>query len=152
MVRAQRRMEQEVSLEIRSFLLSFPSVKLFASAARGHWGVENRLHWVLDVAFREDDSRVRLGHAAENLAVEKTITWNLRNFADSLLKVGTIFRSYTLLVITSSPTGSGRSGAEKLFSGHMPRLHVFGLSDERELEKLFCHLCPLTVSGRWNQA
>ena len=46
---------------------------------RSHWGIENKVHWVLDVVFREDQSRVRAGHAAENLG------W-LRRVALALLK------------------------------------------------------------------
>ncbi len=49
-VRAERRMEQKTTKETRYFLLSFPSVKTFASAVRSHWGIENSLHWVLDIA------------------------------------------------------------------------------------------------------
>ncbi|WP_232069976.1 ISAs1 family transposase [Gemmata massiliana] len=50
-----------------------------AGYIRNHWGIENGLHWVLDVAFKEDDSRARTGHAAANLGL-------LRRVAVSLLK------------------------------------------------------------------
>ena len=43
---------------------------------RGHWGIENSLHWTLDVAFREDDCRVRKGHAPENFALLRHIAVN----------------------------------------------------------------------------
>lgn len=55
------------------------SVRRFAERVRGHWGIENTLHWSLDVTFREDDSRLRNRLAAENVA------W-LKRFAISLLK------------------------------------------------------------------
>ena len=66
--------------DVRYYLSSLRlGVKRFASAARGHWGIENTLHWCLDVTFREDENRVRDRYAADNLA------W-LRRFAISLLK------------------------------------------------------------------
>lgn len=55
------------------------NAEVFAQAARAHWGIENSLHWVLDVVFREDDCRVRLGHAPRNFST-------LRKFALSLLR------------------------------------------------------------------
>ncbi len=54
-------------------------VRRFAAGVRGHWSIESTLHWCLDVTFREDDSRLRDRHAADNVA------W-LRRFALSLLK------------------------------------------------------------------
>jgi predicted transposase YbfD/YdcC len=66
--------------DIRFFISSLSlEVRRFAAAGRGHWGIENSLHWCLDVTFREDDSRVRDRFAADNLA------W-LKRFAISLLK------------------------------------------------------------------
>ena len=60
------------------YLSSLPlGVASFGRAARGHWGVENKVHWVLDVCFREDQSRARVGHAAENLATLRRLALNL---------------------------------------------------------------------------
>lgn len=59
---------KEVS-DVRYFILSSPpQVKRFAAAVRGHWSVENTLHWTLDMTFREDESRIRKDHGPENFA------------------------------------------------------------------------------------
>jgi predicted transposase YbfD/YdcC len=68
----------EATWEARYFLSSLPpKVRRFAGAVRGHWGIENHLHWVLDVAFREDDSRLRKGHGPENLALVRRLAASL---------------------------------------------------------------------------
>ena len=50
---------------------------LFANAVRAHWGIENRLHWVLDVVFHDDLARLRTGFGPQNMAVVKHIAMNL---------------------------------------------------------------------------
>ena len=52
-------------------------MKDFARAVRGHWAIENKLHWVLDVIFGEDQSRTRAGYAAQNLATLRRLALNL---------------------------------------------------------------------------
>ena len=62
MVEAVRETGGQQTVERRYYLTSLPlGVETFARAVRGHWGVENKLHWVLDVCFREDQSRARAG-------------------------------------------------------------------------------------------
>ena len=68
----------KTTVERRYYLSSLPlGIEVFARAVRGHWGVENKLHWVLDVCFREDQSRARTGFAAENLATLRRLALNL---------------------------------------------------------------------------
>jgi len=70
LVESHREVGGKVSIEQRFFLTSLPSDAVrFGQAVREHWGVENSLHWVLDVSFREDDCRIRQGHGAQNRAV-----------------------------------------------------------------------------------
>ena len=49
----------------------------FARAVRGHWGIENRLHWALDVVFKDDLARLRTGYGPENMAVVRHMAMNL---------------------------------------------------------------------------
>lgn len=74
MVESQRTLNGKTSCETRFFIGSIGTdAACFARAVRDHWGIENELHWTLDVAFREDDSRVREPAARENLAVLRHI-------------------------------------------------------------------------------
>ena len=77
-VEATRELGGRITRERRYYLSSLPPhAPELARAIRGHWGIENSLHWVLDVALREDDCRVRTGHAAANLATLRHMALNL---------------------------------------------------------------------------
>lgn len=78
MVESTRQIKNKITTETRYYISSLPAnVTRFSNAVRGHWGIENSLHWCLDIAFREDDSRVRKDHSPENLAVLRHIAINL---------------------------------------------------------------------------
>jgi len=71
---------QKATLERRYYLTSLDQgVETFARGIRSHWGIENKLHWCLDVGFREDESRIRKGQGSENMAVIRHIALNLLN-------------------------------------------------------------------------
>ena len=74
MVEATREIGDKSSTERRFYIGSIENnAELLGNAVRAHWGIENSLHWSLDVTFREDDCRVRKGNASENLAVVRHI-------------------------------------------------------------------------------
>ncbi|RUT67624.1 ISAs1 family transposase, partial [Flavobacterium cupreum] len=65
------------SVERRYYISSLPArAAQLAQTVRAHWGIGNGMHWVLDVAFREDDCRIRVGEAAQNFAILRRIALN----------------------------------------------------------------------------
>jgi predicted transposase YbfD/YdcC len=87
-VESERTVAGKTSIERRHYITSRSnfSPKSALAASRSHWGIENQLHWVLDVAFREDDCRVRAGNAGENFAVIRHIAVNLLKAVQGGLK------------------------------------------------------------------
>lgn len=88
MVERIREIGGEVSTELSFYLCSIvPEARLFERAARGHWSIENQLHWSLDVSFHEDQCRMRTGYGAENLNLLRHIALNTLK-RDTTKKVG----------------------------------------------------------------
>jgi predicted transposase YbfD/YdcC len=84
----ERRIDGVVTTHTRWYLSSLPGdAATIAKAVRSHWGIENQVHWVLDVAFREDASRARIGHSATNLALLRKLALNLLR-ADPTRRIG----------------------------------------------------------------
>ncbi len=77
-IESERTNGEETTIAHRMYISSVKqSAKYFLNATRDHWHIENKLHWVLDVAFREDESRLRKGDGAENFSVLRRIALNL---------------------------------------------------------------------------
>ena len=66
-----------VTEDVRHFITSLDEIARFSRAVRKHWGIENSLHWCLDMTFREDYSRIRKDHSAENMAVVRHMALNI---------------------------------------------------------------------------
>jgi len=78
----------QAGIERRYYISSLPAqATLLGKTVRAHWGIENSMHWVLDVAFREDDCRIRIGEAAQNFAILRRIALNLLK-SDTTTKLG----------------------------------------------------------------
>lgn len=88
-VESKREVNGQTSSERRYFISSVSNVdaKAMGEYIRGHWGIENRLHWQLDVSFGEDDRRIRKDHGAENFSRLCRMALNLLK-SDKTLKVG----------------------------------------------------------------
>ena len=87
MIEETREIGDKISTERRFFISSLPAdAQRIAAAVRAHWLIENALHWVLDVVFNEDGSRIRKDHAGENMAIVRHIVVNMLNNAKKSFK------------------------------------------------------------------
>lgn len=78
----------KVTIDQRCFISSIEAdAPLFAQAVRHHWGIENQLHWRLDVVFREDDNRIRKGNAATIMTTIRHVCVNLFQQEESKLSM-----------------------------------------------------------------
>ena len=103
-------MWNKTTYEVMFYISSLPPIaQQLGKAIRQHWSIENQLHWVLDVTFGEDASRIRTGHAPENMAILRRWSINLLNQETSFkrstrqkLKRASIDEAYMLKVLGAS--------------------------------------------------
>ena len=98
MVTSTRIIGEKQTIEKRYYISSLSGeIERFAEGVRKHWGIENKLHWILDVQFREDDSRIRKGNGAENFAMLRHVALNLLK-QDKKTKLGIKAKRYRAAV------------------------------------------------------
>lgn len=86
-VRSEVTVGDTVRTDERYYITSLTDVKEFGTAVRAHWGIENSLHWCLDMTFHEDHSRMRKDHSAENMAVVRHLALNLLKLNPSKMSI-----------------------------------------------------------------
>ena len=120
MVESLRKVGDRDSVPERRYYISsrMLSPEAFASAVRAHWGIENGVHWMLDVAFREDAATVRKDHAADNLSRLKRIVLNL-------MKVETATASFGKISLAKKRKLAGRD------DGY--RMAILGIKQEHDV-------------------
>lgn len=78
LVESVRTVNGKTTVETRYYISSLSNnAELFGQSVQSHWGIENSLHWILDVALNEDDCRIRKDNAPENFAVMRRLAVNL---------------------------------------------------------------------------
>ena len=88
MVESERTENGDTTTQTRYYISSLTNdARRLLNGVRTHWGIENSVHWVLDVAFSEDNSRVRVGNSAENFSILRRMALNMLK-SDTTLKVG----------------------------------------------------------------
>ena len=101
-----------------------PDAALVMKGVRAHWGIENSLHWALDVIFREDDSSVRIKNAADNLAPVRKITYNCVAWA----LVNAIHEPTRRDGHAPKVTLVESNGAHVVYSRSRAEIHAFGVT------------------------
>jgi predicted transposase YbfD/YdcC len=87
MVKSERECWNKISIQTKYYISSLPAdAEKISGAIRSHWSIENQLHWFLDVVFREDDSRIRKDHGAENFGTLRRLALGLLHKETSLKK------------------------------------------------------------------
>ena len=98
MVERERTYRKKISVEVQDYTSSLSAdIEKIGNAIRSHWGVENQLHWSIDVVFGEDKSRIRTGHGSENFATMRRQTLGLLKKDTSLKKSIRLKRYYAAM-------------------------------------------------------